>query len=120
MPAGVNSTDGSQRGTSTSLGRRTQPLDSKNDRYFSRNSSVFICKFIPLNHHSDQSENRTKPWDCNLWLCSSDAESLRARARYNDVCDTCGSFSELGVLRDVPARKSRPRARTLGQSADGT
>ena len=27
MPAGVNSTDGSQRGTSTSLGLRTQPLD---------------------------------------------------------------------------------------------
>src|SRR5215510_2887102 len=42
MPAGVNSTDGSQRGTSTSLGRRTQPLVSKNARYFSRNSSVFI------------------------------------------------------------------------------
>src|SRR5262245_47192381 len=42
MPAGVNSTDGSQRGTSTSLGRRTQPLDSKKARYFSRISSVFM------------------------------------------------------------------------------
>ena len=42
MPAGVKSTDGSQAGTSTSLGRRTQPLVSKNSRYFSRSSSVFI------------------------------------------------------------------------------
>ena len=39
---GVKSTEGSQRGTSTSLGRRTQPLDSKKARYFSRSSSVFI------------------------------------------------------------------------------
>src|SRR4030042_3053685 len=42
MPAGVNSTEGSQWGTSTSLGRRTQPLPSKNSRYFSRSSSDFI------------------------------------------------------------------------------
>src|SRR5271169_6811971 len=44
MPAGVNSTDGSQRGTSTSLGRQTQPLLWKNARYFSRSSSVFIVR----------------------------------------------------------------------------
>src|SRR5262245_42058719 len=42
MPAGVNSTDGSQRGTSTSLGRRVQPFGSKKARSFSRSSSVFI------------------------------------------------------------------------------
>ena len=42
MPAGVNSTEGSQRGTSTSLGRRVQPFDSKKARYFSRSSSVFM------------------------------------------------------------------------------
>ena len=29
IPAGVNSTEGSQVGTSTSLGQRTHPLDSK-------------------------------------------------------------------------------------------
>src|SRR5687767_5206144 len=44
MPAGVNSTEGSQRGTSTSLGRRTQPLVSKKARYFSRSSLVFISE----------------------------------------------------------------------------
>ncbi len=42
IPAGVNSTEGSQRGTSTSLGRRVQPLDWKKARYFSRSSSVFM------------------------------------------------------------------------------
>ena len=42
LAAGVNNTEGSQAGTSTSLGRRTQPLVSKNSRYFSRSSSVFI------------------------------------------------------------------------------
>ena len=43
-PGGVNSTEGSQRGTSTSLGRRTQPLVSKKLRYFSRSSSAFIVR----------------------------------------------------------------------------
>src|SRR5262245_21384997 len=42
MPAGVNSTDGSKVGTSTSLATRVWPLDSKNAKYFSRSSSVFI------------------------------------------------------------------------------
>src|SRR5262245_13532116 len=42
IPAGVKSTEGSSRGTSKSLGRRVQPLDSKNARYFSRSSSVFM------------------------------------------------------------------------------
>src|SRR3954454_8083363 len=42
MPAGVNSTEGSQVGTSTSLGHRLCPFDSKKARYFSRSSSVFI------------------------------------------------------------------------------
>src|SRR5262245_11809843 len=42
MPAGVNSTEGSQVGTSTSLGQRLWPLVSKNARYFSRSSSVFM------------------------------------------------------------------------------
>src|SRR3954452_2032736 len=41
MPAGVKSTVGSL-GTRTSLGRRTQPLDSKNSRNASRSSSVFM------------------------------------------------------------------------------
>src|SRR3990172_5505764 len=42
MPAGVKSTDESQVGTSTSLGRRACPLPSKKVRYFSRSSSVFM------------------------------------------------------------------------------
>src|SRR5262245_54416277 len=42
MPAGVNSTEGSQVGTSPSLRQRVQPLETKNSRYFSRSSSVFI------------------------------------------------------------------------------
>src|SRR4029079_13643550 len=42
MPAGVNRTDGSQRGTSTSLGLRTCFFVSKKARYFSRISSVFM------------------------------------------------------------------------------
>src|SRR4051794_39532805 len=42
MPAGVNSTEGSHVGTSTSLGQRLCPLVSKKARYFSRSSSVFI------------------------------------------------------------------------------
>src|SRR5689334_13829065 len=42
MPAGVNSTLGSQVGTSTSLAWREQPLETKNSRYFSRSSSVFM------------------------------------------------------------------------------
>ena len=46
MPAGVNNTVGSSRGIKTSLGRRTQPFDSKNERYFSRSSSVFILACI--------------------------------------------------------------------------
>ena len=41
MPAGVKSTVGSL-GTSTSLGRRTQPLEAKKSRYASRSSSVFM------------------------------------------------------------------------------
>ena len=41
MPAGVNSTVGSL-GTRTSLGRRTQPLDTKKSRNASRSSSVFM------------------------------------------------------------------------------
>ena len=41
IPAGVNSTVGSS-GTSTSLGRRTQPLVAKKSRYASRSSSVFM------------------------------------------------------------------------------
>src|SRR6476620_10852253 len=44
MPAGVNSTDGSHRGTRTSLGLRVWPFDSKKARYFSRISSVFMSK----------------------------------------------------------------------------
>ena len=40
--AGVNKTDGSHVGTKTSLGQRVCPLDSKNSRYFSRSSSVFM------------------------------------------------------------------------------
>ena len=47
MPAGVNNTVGSQRGTSTSLGRRTQPFDWKKVRYFSRNSSAFMDRITP-------------------------------------------------------------------------
>src|SRR4051812_24743217 len=43
MPAGVNSTEGSQVGTSTSLGLRVCPFDSKKARYFSRISSVFMA-----------------------------------------------------------------------------
>src|SRR5687768_8160306 len=52
MPAGVNRTEGSQRGTSTSLGRRACPFDSKKARYFSRSSSVFMgfCR------------NKSHPW----------------------------------------------------------
>src|SRR3954469_5396337 len=42
MPAGVNSTVGSPRGTSRSLGLRTQPLDAKKSRYDSRRSSVVM------------------------------------------------------------------------------
>src|SRR6476660_7079056 len=42
MPAGVNRTDGSQRGTRTSLGLRVWPLASKKARYFSRISLVFM------------------------------------------------------------------------------
>ena len=41
IPAGVNSTVGSL-GTSTSLGRRTQPLEAKKSRYASRSSSVVM------------------------------------------------------------------------------
>ena len=41
MPAGVKSTVGSL-GTSTSLGRRMQPLETKKSRYASRRSSVFM------------------------------------------------------------------------------
>src|SRR5262245_44227640 len=44
MLAGGHSTDGSQVGTSTSLGHRLCPLVSKNARYFSRSSSVCIGK----------------------------------------------------------------------------
>src|SRR6186713_2071132 len=51
MPAGVNRTEGSQRGTSTSLGRRVCPLDSKKARYFSRSSSVFMG-FLRFGTHS--------------------------------------------------------------------
>jgi hypothetical protein len=40
----VNNTDGSQVGTITSLGQRLCPLLSKNDKYISRNSSVFIFR----------------------------------------------------------------------------
>src|SRR5688572_897828 len=42
MPAGVKSTEGSQVGTSTSLGLRACFLVSKKARYFSRSSSVFM------------------------------------------------------------------------------
>src|SRR6185369_7963910 len=42
MPAGVNSTEGSQVGTSTSLGQRRWPFVSKKARYFSRSSSVLM------------------------------------------------------------------------------
>src|SRR3954453_8447631 len=42
MPAGVNRTEGSHVGTSTSLATRLCPFDSKKARYFSRSSSVFI------------------------------------------------------------------------------
>src|SRR5262245_29482477 len=42
IPAGVNSTEGSHVGTSTSLGRRLCPFVSKKAKYFSRSSSVFI------------------------------------------------------------------------------
>src|SRR3954467_6617959 len=45
MPAGVNRTLGSQRGTSTSLGLRVWPLDSKKARYFSRISLVFMARY---------------------------------------------------------------------------
>ena len=41
MPAGVKSTVGSL-GTSTSLARRTQPLETKKSRNASRSSSVFM------------------------------------------------------------------------------
>src|SRR2546429_156408 len=63
MPAGVNSTDGSHRGTSTSLGRRTLPLDWKKVRYFSRISSVFIAADSPRSHggHGEHGEQRNKP-----------------------------------------------------------
>src|SRR5271168_4839590 len=44
MPAGVNRTVGSL-GTSTSLGRPTQPLATKKSRNASRSSSVFIDLF---------------------------------------------------------------------------
>src|SRR5262245_27065824 len=42
IPAGVKSTVGSPRGTSSSLGRRTHPLLSKKARKLSRSSSVFM------------------------------------------------------------------------------
>ena len=58
MPAGVNSTEGSQRGTSTSLGRRTQPLVWKKARYFSRSSSVFMVR----RRHAGWEDSRIEPF----------------------------------------------------------
>ena len=47
IPAGVKRTEGSHRGTSTSLPRRTHPFEAKKARYFSRNSSVFMDILTP-------------------------------------------------------------------------
>src|SRR5947208_6007756 len=60
IPAGVNSPDGSHLGTSTSLGRRVCPFDSKKDRYFSRFSSVFMENRQKISHRGAQARRATK------------------------------------------------------------
>ena len=74
IPAGVNRTVGSSFGTNTSVGRRTQPLDSKNARYFSRSSSVFMFALAGCVESSERTETKD--------LCNERGAFQRLHAPY--------------------------------------